>query len=658
MRPSFLLLAFLTSVTLQAQTFTDVSGSLPSLPSSSLGVAVVDVDGDGRTDLLYGVGLLRQTDTGFDLIPIDEDGAFGALVADYDDEDKRREVVVLGTQRARAARYHVAEQSFTPIVGSGIETPLFQLIQGSVLLDDDRDGQIDVLLGNDGPPDVLLRNNGDGTFANVSASVLPGAEGGTYGMAAADFDNDGDSDVAIGLCLPLPAFNLFYRRGATAFAEVAASVGAADPLASWGLAWLDYDGDGWLDLFVANMPETWDGTPFPGTNTLYRNNGNGTFTDVATAAGVAGGSDVSSWTAAAADFDNDGWIDLLVANLPEPSRLFHNNGNGTFTDVTPGSGLADFSSILLGVGDVNGDGWVDIVSAGSQPELFLNDGGANGWLTVRLRGTTSNPEGIGAHVEVTAGGQTQLREITAGDGFMSQSHGLMAHVGLGTAQAADVTVRWPSGQVDVLTAVAANQEITVVEGLGANEPPAAFALLSPADGAAAASSATLTWEAATDPEGDPTTYTVHLSGPNGDETFTTTATSRTVVLDAIGEYAWAVVAEDDYTPRTSLDAFTFTNNTVSVEDDRPAEGTVTMRLGPNPSSGSATLTYTLPVPQSMQLEVIDALGRRVWTEALGQRPAGTHQRTLDLYRLSEGVYLLRLVNEHGEAVSQPLTRVR
>ncbi|MCH7638201.1 MAG: VCBS repeat-containing protein [Bacteroidetes bacterium] len=639
----------------QAQTFTDASATLPSFFSFSFGATVVDVDGDGRTDIILAGELIRQTVDGFDLIDIDECSALGTLVADYDG-DGRREVVSLCDVQALPARYDAARQVFAPITGSGIDTPTFFLIQGSVWLDDDRDGNLDLLLGDGGPPDVLLRNDGNGTFNDVSTSVLPGTEGGTYGMAAADFDRDGDPDVAIGLCSPNPSPNLLYRRGPTAFAEVAEAAGTDDSRASWGLVWLDYDGDGWLDLFVANTTHNGDGT-----NALFRNNGDGTFADVADAAGVAGPMNEEGLNAVAADFDNDGWIDILVANQPGPWWLWRNRGDGTFEDASASSGIEVLETLTIGVGDVNDDGWVDVVSAEvSAPILFLNDGGTNGWLSIRLRGIDSNPEGIGARIEVEAGGQTQVREITGGDGMMAQSHGLMAHFGLGTAQAADVTVRWPSGQVDVLNGVVREQHVTLVEGVGRNEPPAMFTLLSPEDGAAVDAWVTLTWEPATDPEGDPTTYTIHLSAPDGDDqTLTTTETSLAVSLGAIGDYHWAVIAEDAYTQRTSMDSFTFTNVTVSVDDDRPFEDMMTMRVWPNPSSGSVALTYTLPSPQQIRLEVVDALGRRrVWIEELGYASDGTHQIPLDLGRLSDGVYLLRLISARGEVVTRQFTQTR
>ncbi|HMB93950.1 MAG TPA: CRTAC1 family protein, partial [Rhodothermales bacterium] len=493
--------------TAAAQAFTDATHIFTSPPRSGVGATMVDVDGDGRTDLIAGESVYLQRDRSFIEINTELQGILGALVADAN-KDGVREVVFLQVEHPGISNYVPARMAFTPFEELPIATNNFPLVQGSVLLDDDRDGHLDILLGNDGPPDVLLRGSGDGHYTDMSASVLPNVDGGTYGMAAADYDRDGDLDIAIGLCIPLPAANLLYRRDDQAYVEVAASAGVADPLASWGVAWLDYDGDGWLDLFTANMPRLQDNVFFSGFNTLARNNGDGTFTEVAAQAGVAGPEREQSWSAVAADFDNDGWTDLFVANRPEPSRLWRNLGDGTFEDRTGAASLAEITTVAIAAGDVDGDGWIDLFAPSpGQRILFLNQGGNNGWLAIRLRGTASNRDGIGARVEVTAGGRTQVREITGGDGMMSQSHALEAHFGLGTMTEADVTVYWPSGEVTTVSNVAAKQRLTIVEGEGRNDPPGSFALRQPIDGADVQSAGTVTfgWEAA--PDDDPVSYT-------------------------------------------------------------------------------------------------------------------------------------------------------
>ncbi|OZC04053.1 FG-GAP-like repeat-containing protein [Rubricoccus marinus] len=628
-----------------AQTFTAVT--LPPDLVGGLAPAIVDIDGDGRTDVLSGQSVARQTDGGWEVSVLDDQLALGVLVADWSG-DGAREVAVLGAYRVRPARWNRARGALEPLAGTGLETPRFNLIQGSVLLDDDRDGRLDLLIGNDGPPDVLLRQRIGGTFDDLSASVLPGTEGGTYGMAAADFDRDGDLDVAVGLCAPLPAHNLLYLRGASRYTEVGASTQTDDPRASWGMAWLDYDGDGWLDLFVANMPIDVDGQTSDGANGLFRNNQDGTFTDVAGDAGVAGPTGENSWSAVAADFDNDGWTDLAVANrrsgtgAAQPWRLWRNTG-GQFEDVTPGSGLGSVETIFIGAGDVDGDGWVDLVGEQSNlPVLLRNGGGTNAWLGVRLRGLASNTEGIGARVEVASGGRTQVREITGGDGFMAQSHALEAHVGLGTETTANVTVRWPSGQVDVVTGVTANQRITIVEGEGRNDAPEAFALIAPASSAELASTepATFSWAPSAD-EG-PVTYSLLIEHDGGTAlTYSTTETSFTVPQNDLfpGPFSWAVVANDGRSERTSLEARAFSFVVVDAAEETPEAGPA-LTLGPNPARSHLRVQVADPAPAT--LTVLDARGRRVLTERVAAGEA-----TLDLRALPPGAYTVRVESTSG-----------
>lgn len=168
--------------------------------------------------------------------------------------------------------------------------------------------------------------------------------------------------------------------------------------------------------------------------------------------------------AAAGDFDNDGWIDLFVPGNGATHHLWHNNQDGTFTDIFADSGIPSNNTFTVAVGDVNDDGWLDVFLPSSDGDLLaLNNGGSNHWLQIRAQGETSNRFGVGARVEVEAGGHSQIREITAGDGMTSQNHDLSAHFGLGGATTASVTVRWPSGIVDEFNDVAADVAYVVTE---------------------------------------------------------------------------------------------------------------------------------------------------------------------------------------------------
>jgi hypothetical protein len=641
-----------------AQTFTDVS-DLFQISSSTFGLggaAVVDVDGDGRVDLAQPRDLLLQREGRFDHVSLSELGdlALGSVYGDVDG-DGRLEAFVLYAEEPEILRYLPAREALGPLAEGGLNTRL-GLVQGSLLFDYDRDGALDALVGNDGGVDLLFRGAGDGTFEDVSDMTLPQLPRGDYGMAAADYDRDGDDDVYVGLCRA-PIENILYRNTEAVFSERAVPAGVDDPRASWGVVWFDFDNDAWLDLFVANMPGPQNG---PGENGLFRNNGDGTFTDVAAAAGVAGPTEEVSWSATAADFDNDGWLDLFVINSPQPSRLYHNNGDGTFIDITAAAGLPELNGIQLASGDVNSDGWVDLFLPEDEALLF-NDGGTNGWLSVELAGIASNPNGIGARVEVAAGDLAMVREITAGDGFMSQSHGLRAHFGLGTAASAEVTVRWPSGHVDMLSGVAENQAITVVEGVGRDAPPAMFALAAPSDGDVVplGEPVTLAWEAAAD--ADVVTYTVHLAAPDGtDATFETTEPTVEVPASALvaeGTYRWAVVARDAHSARTSLDNATFTNNPDVASEADPAAPALKVEVWPNPARGVASVRFDLSMTEAVWLEVVDMAGRQVRRIALGVRQAGSYVEALDLREMRAGAYVVRVEGARSGSISAMLTRI-
>jgi len=638
-----------------AQTFTDRSDLFSVDRARGFGISVVDVDGDGRVDITDADGFHRQTDVGFEYVAVQQSASpsssLGMLVADID-RDGIRELIKLTNLVPVPFRYHPSRGQAAYVPETGIDNFVSTaLVQGSVLLDDAEDGLVDLFIGDDGPPDVLLQNTGTG-FSNVSETLLPRGESGTYGAAAADFDNDGDSDIYIGLCRESNGGieNYLYRRDATGFVEVSESAGVDDPNPSWGVTWFDFDNDGWLDLFVANEAPS---DALSGLNTLYRNLGTGSFEEASATAGVAGRTDERSWSAVAADFDNDGWTDLFVANWPQASRLWRNKGDGTFEDITASAGLADTPSFPLSGGDVNDDGWIDLVT---EKELFLNEGGSNNWLQIQLRGTDSSPDGIGARIEVEAGGQTQIREITAGDGLMSQSHALEAHVGLGTATSADVTIRWPSSTVTELASVSPNQRITVVEGEGLNTPPARFDLTGPADGSTVSDPIVLTWQTATDT--DAVTYTVTLVRPDDSElTYSTTDPSVSIPFSDItvaGEYQWAVVADDGRTPRTSLSRRTFSPGAVATEQE-PESLRLTLSVSPNPAFGSATLRIDGTGELPGIIDILDARGRLVSTRQL---EAGIPDIELAMDGEPPGLYLVRVLLEDGHSVTTTLLRAR
>jgi hypothetical protein len=501
---------------------------------------------------------------------------------------------------------------------------------GGAFLDYDGDGRLDVFLVNSsrlpgfpgkGPfYPALYHNRGDGTFEDVTRKAGLAFEAYGIGCAVGDYDNDGHPDLYV---TALGPNRLFHNNGDGTFTDVTQKAGVGDPRFSTSAAWFDYDRDGDLDLFVANYcrwsPETnhicsdstghkhmCGPTSYPGvSNTLYRNNGDGTFTEVTKQAGLYAprgkGLGILVW-----DPNDDGWPDLMIANDQEPNLLYQNNRDGTFTErgaqagvaysltgkaragmgidstdplndgreavaignldrqglalfqdtgsglfadvagaaglyepslpfVTfatlfcdydldgrkdllianghvdenasamgeggsfqqrlqlfhnegPGTGAPRFREVGeaagltsrqvyrgIAVGDFDGDGDPDflVTANGGKPLLLRNDAGnRNHWLQVRLRGTKSNRDGLGSRVRVTAGGVTQTAWVRGGSSFACASDP-RAFFGLGPAAEVErIEVRWPTGQTETRSRTPANQVLMLVEGQVATGGPA------------------------------------------------------------------------------------------------------------------------------------------------------------------------------------------
>jgi hypothetical protein len=377
-------------------------------------------------------------------------GAVAWFDADGDGDD---DLFVAAIGKDRLFRNDGAGR-FTKLKGTGLDRgsdPSF----GVAVADYDNDGLLDVFVANLGAANKLYHNEGAGRFRDVTrdAGVGGGPQTNSYSAAWADYDRDGlvDLYVANG-SQQSPAKNfLYHNEGGGRFREVADAAGTGGNESSLGCAWGDYDGDGWPDLYVANF-----GQP----NRLYRNRGDGTFGDRAREAGVddAGNGAGAAW----GDYDNDGRLDLYLFNTNSGAtadRLYRNRGGARFADVTIVAGVAGTGAGQpAAAADYDGDGRLDLYVGnlpGRRDELFHNRTEAGRALEVRLTGTRSNRAAIGARVTVTAGGLTMTREISSSSGRSSQN-GFAAHFGLGSAAGADaVEIRWPSGAVERLENVAA-----------------------------------------------------------------------------------------------------------------------------------------------------------------------------------------------------------
>ena len=333
-------------------------------------------------------------------------------------------------------------------------------------------------------PHVLYRNNGDGSFKDITKEAgVYRTDGNGLGVVFGDYDNDGWPDIYVAND-SVPNF-LFHNKGKGVFEEVGfragVSVGAEGrPLAGMGTDMGDFDGDGLLDIIVTNLDRE--------THSLYRNMGKGLFSNVTFESGVGQATlPFVGFGVGFLDYDNDSDLDIAIANgdiidnvsqfrdntaHEQRNLLLQNDGKGHFHDVGPSSGsgfaLKKVSRTLV-VGDLDNDGDLDIVigNNGQTPDILRNDGGnRNNALLVRTIGTRSNRDGIGARMKLTVNGKTLMRYVKAGSSYQGQND-LRVHFGLEKAAQADrLEITWPSGAVDTLEGIKANQIITVTEGRG------------------------------------------------------------------------------------------------------------------------------------------------------------------------------------------------
>jgi hypothetical protein len=346
---------------------------------------------------------------------------------------------------------------------------------------------VDVMCGPKGlagEPDVLYRNNGDGTFTDVSRAagiVDPGYYG--FGVLFSDLDGDGWADVFVANdSVP----NLLFRNNRDGtFSEIGLASGIAlsgdgKAQAGMGADAADYDGDGRLDVFVTNFSQDY--------NTLYRNSAEGFFSDVSHQARVVTPSLANlGWGTGFADFDNDGLLDLFVANghvYPEidrlgtrtkyrqPKQLFRNSGKGLFSDVSEAVGgglLIEKSSRGAAFGDVDNDGDVDVlvINMNDRPTLLRNDTATGqNWIALKLVASAYNRDAIGARVWLEDNGGLQLAEVRSGGSYLSHND-MRVRFGLGRRTTVPpAKVRWPDGAVEWFEGLTPNAIQTIRQGQG------------------------------------------------------------------------------------------------------------------------------------------------------------------------------------------------
>jgi hypothetical protein len=452
-------------------TFTDVTDKAGLAGGRfGMGVAVGDYDGDGWQDLYvtnYGSNILYHNNKNGTFTDVTDKArvttqgwSTGAVWFDYDNDGKLDLFVSSFVQFDKSQHRLCVDQTMTQnyYCIPRIFKPR---------------------------PSYLFHNNGNGTFTDVSKeSGIAGSPGKSFGVVATDVNNDGLMDLFV--ANDTVANFLFLNKGQGKFEEIGlqAAVAYSDagkPRSGMGVDATDFDGDGWQDLFVANIDQEFF--------SLYHNEKDQTFVDqsgeIAPATQL-----LSGWGLKFFDYDNDGDPDLLLVNghpddliemkaarvrYKEPLLLFENTGT-TFKNVSAQSGTVfarEFSGRGMAVGDFDNDGDLDVLISnnGEAPVLLRNEGGnRNNWIGLSLVATKSNPAAVGAVITWQAGSLKRSRLKTGGGSYLS-SHDPREILGIGAAKKFDsVEIRWPSGKVDRLTNPPLNTYVKVVEGAGISAP--------------------------------------------------------------------------------------------------------------------------------------------------------------------------------------------
>ncbi|MBI4746268.1 MAG: VCBS repeat-containing protein [Deltaproteobacteria bacterium] len=448
--------------------FTDQTAALGlGDTGSGRGVAVADVNGDGTGDIFvanYGsanklfvniAGAWFDNSTAAGVAGTTENSA-GALFADLNN-DGHPDLYVSNYGSVNLLYMNNGNGTFTLSgqAGGGTENS-----RGAAAGDIDNDGDLDIYVANDAAPNFLFINNGDGTFTESAATYSIAGVAENSGMALmVDFNQDGKLDI---LVINSGQANQYYEQtGVMVFTEKSAAYGISDTGGGQGVSIGDVDRDGDMDVYVTRNV----------ANRLYINGGiqtGGVFTEEAATRGVADAS--NSAGAVFVDIDHDGDIDLYSANTDAANRLYINNGAGVFTDNAVNAGVAD-AGISYGVaavdGDFDGDMDIYVVNSGAN-SFFRTEQNNNGWLKVKLLGTSGNKDAVGARVEVYEAGfignSAKLlgaRLVTAGSGYAS-SEDKALHLGL-TMTTCDVRVIFPDGTTVDRTSVAEAQTIIITE---------------------------------------------------------------------------------------------------------------------------------------------------------------------------------------------------
>ncbi|WP_052461040.1 FG-GAP-like repeat-containing protein [Psychroserpens mesophilus] len=465
-----------------AVAFTDGTALLGQDNFSGLPMGVIDMNGDGKDDIVQfnNARSLRiqyqngpgQPFTSFDHGNVSNQNQWGTVIADFDHNGYNDIMAGGAYDNLKIIKNNNGNNSYS-------QSNLFNsniFLQGANFADINNDGWADIFACHDDAESRAFQNNQDGTLSYnqdlIRTFTTPTSDNsGNYASMWIDYDNDGDLDLYISKCRggvtsdtdPRRLNMLWQNDGDNNYTEVAEQANLKIGAQTWLSDFGDIDNDGDLDAIIINH--------FEGPN-LMRNNGDGTFTEITAGSGLMPTLDSQNITGIQGffkDFNNDGFIDLMVSGT-NSHFLFYNNGNGTFQNATNPFNSDQIHS--FSVGDINHDGFLDIYAGYAngfnspttiKDRIWLNEGNANNFLNIQCEGTVSNINGIGARVELHGSWGIQIRDVKSGEGY-GLVNSFTQHFGLGVSTQVDkVVVKWPSGIVDEILNPAINQFLHILE---------------------------------------------------------------------------------------------------------------------------------------------------------------------------------------------------
>jgi|GEM_PF-889086 len=605
--------------------------------AASYGVSWADYNNDGHEDLfLANEGpnhLYRNNDNGAftqitsGAIATDNEPSRCATCGDYDN-DGFIDVFVANENAANSLYHNNGNGTFTKITGQPLTTEVFAS-RAAAWADYNRDGFLDLFIAVVNGNNLLYKNNGNGTFTRITTGAIVNDGGASYGCTWADYDLDGDADLFVANY----GNNFLYRNnGDDSFSKITTGPVVTDGGNSFGGSWGDYDYDGYLDLCVTNTE---------GVNFLYHNAGDGTFIRIldgviATDTGISKG---SAW----ADINNDGWLDLYVARNGADALYLNTGGNGFTRLNTSYFSLAD-NSLACAWSDPNRDGFLDLLVANYnvQTSLFLNAGSTSHWTEVKCVGSVSNRSAIGTLVQIKANIRGQMvwqsREISSQSGHSGQNS-LVAHFGLGDASLIDsLRIVWPSGQVQVIAGVMADDYLTIIEPAVVPVELASFTACSE-DGKIVLHWRTLSQQ---------NNYGFEIERKCEHETW------RKIGF-VPGQGSTAAANEYVFTDENLINAGEYDYRLKIIDRDGQYEYSPVVQISfglpvtyelkqnyPNPFNPTTLIRYALPRDEQVKLEVCDMLGRMVMTMVNERQQAGYHEAVFRPIGLASGVYFYRL----------------